>query len=148
MLRSILLSVLAVLLMTISSQAGNFEAGIIVGEPTGLCIKIWTGRTTAFDGAIAWSFLDEGAFHIHGDYLFHNFDLIDVSKGSLPFYYGLGGRIKTEDDTRLGARIPVGLEYRFANTPLDIFIEVVPILDIAPEMDFSFNAAIGIRFQF
>jgi hypothetical protein len=33
-------------------------------------------------------------------------------------------------------------------TPLDIFLEIVPILDLAPKVGFDFNGAIGIRYYF
>ena len=46
--------------------------GIILGEPTGISFKSWLSTTTAFDMAAAWSFVDEDALHLHGDYLVHN----------------------------------------------------------------------------
>lgn len=135
-------------LSTVSAQSKGVGLGLIVGEPTGISFKYWTGSTTAFDAALAWSFIDEGAFHIHGDYLFHNLTLISVPEGKLPFYYGIGARIKTANDARLGVRVPLGLAYLFQNAPIDIFLEVVPILDLTPKTDFSINAAIGARYFF
>jgi len=41
-----------------------------------------------------------------------------------------------------------GINYLFEGVPLDIFLELVPILDLAPEMGFDFNGAIGIRYFF
>jgi hypothetical protein len=134
--------------MNISAQSKGIGLGLIVGEPTGISFKYWTGSTTAFDAALAWSFIDEGAFHIHGDYIFHNMRLISVPEGTLPFYYGIGVRIKTSNDTRLGVRVPLGLAYLFNNAPIDIFLEVVPILDLTPKTDFSINAALGARYYF
>jgi hypothetical protein len=133
---------------TTLAQDKGTGLGIIVGEPTGVSFKYWTSSTTAFDAALAWSFVDEGAFHIHGDYIFHNFNLIRISGGKLPFYYGIGARIKTANKTRFGVRVPLGLAYIFFNAPVDIFFEVVPILDLAPKTDFKINAAIGARFFF
>jgi len=131
-----------------NAQSKGIGLGLIIGEPTGISFKYWTTSTTAFDAALAWSFIDEGAFHIHGDYLFHNFTLISVPKGKLPFYYGIGGRLKTAHDARFGIRVPLGLAYLFQNAPVDIFLEVVPILDLTPKTDFSINAAIGARYFF
>lgn len=130
------------------AQNKHVGVGIIVGEPTGLSFKYWTSSTTAFDAALAWSFIDGGAFHIHADYIFHNFNLIRISEGKLPFYYGIGGRIKTADKFRFGVRVPLGLAYMFNTAPVDIFLEVVPILDLAPKTDFKINAAIGARYFF
>jgi hypothetical protein len=130
------------------SQDRGTGVGIIVGEPTGFSFKHWTSNTTAFDAAIAWSFINEGAFHIHADYLLHSFNLINVPEGKLPFYYGIGGRLKTSDKTRLGVRVPLGLAYLFQTTPVDIFLEIVPILDFIPETYFRINAALGARYYF
>jgi len=135
-------------LSNINAQSKGIGLGLIIGEPTGISFKYWTGSTTAFDAALAWSFIDEGAFHIHGDYIFHNMRLISVPEGTLPFYYGIGARIKTANDTKLGVRVPLGLAYLFSNAPVDIFLEVVPILDLMPKTDFSINAAIGARYFF
>jgi len=135
-------------LSNINAQSKGIGLGLIIGEPTGISFKYWTGSTTAFDAALAWSFIDEGAFHIHGDYIFHNMRLISVPEGTLPFYYGIGARIKTANDTKLGVRVPLGLAYLFSNAPVDIFLEIVPILDFTPKTDFSINAAIGARYFF
>ncbi len=149
-IHTILLGVMLCFLssITVSAKAHNFGLGISVGEPTGLSGKLWTGNNTAIDGALAWSFGHEDAFHLHSDFLVHNYKWIKVSEGRLPVYYGIGGRIKMEDDSKVGVRIPVGLNYQFADAPLDIFLEIVPILEMVPATDFNMNAAIGIRFFF
>ncbi len=133
-----------------SNDHGNFGIGVILGEPTGLSAKMWTSENTAFDLGVAWSFSGNGHFHIHGDYLFHNFGLFDVSKGSLPLYFGIGARMLFRDnaDDKIGVRIPIGLEYFFDGVPLAVFGEVVPILDLAPSTEFDINGGLGIRFYF
>ena len=133
-----------------SYNHGNFGIGVILGEPTGLSAKMWTSKNTAFDLGVAWSFSGDGHFHIHGDYLFHNFGLFDVSKGSLPLYFGIGVRMLFRDnaDDKIGVRIPIGLEYFFDGVPLAVFGEVVPILDLAPSTEFDINGGLGIRFYF
>ena len=133
------------------AQEGRFGLGVIAGEPTGPCFKLWTSQRTAIDGAAAWSFAKNAGMHLHADYLFHNFDLIDIDKGRLPLYYGIGGRIRFGEgdrDDNIGVRIPVGLAYLVENVPLDVFFEIVPILDLAPETDLDFNAALGVRYFF
>jgi len=132
----------------IQAQNKGFGLGMIVGEPTGVSFKYWTGSNSAFDGALAWSFVDGGALHIHADYILHSFNLFPVPSGSLPLYYGIGARIKFLDDAGIGVRVPVGLAYLFSSTPIDIFFEIVPILDLTPKTDFKINAAIGGRYFF
>jgi hypothetical protein len=147
--RSILIGFVAVMILAGSAAAqGNFGMGIILGEPTGVSAKLWLTDRTAVDMAAAWSFSDEGAFHLHADYLLHNFDLINVNQGRLPVHFGIGARVKFEDKSKFGVRIPVGLTYIFDGAPIDIFFEIVPILDLIPDTEFEANAAIGARFFF
>ncbi|MCK4815689.1 hypothetical protein KA005_07965 [bacterium] len=129
-------------------QESGFGLGVIVGEPTGLSWKFWTGSVTAVDGAAAWSFADKSALHLHADLIFHDFTRIYVEKGKFPLYFGFGGRIKLEKKSRIGIRIPLGITYIPERLPLDMFLEIVPILDLVPGTEFDFNAAIGIRYFF
>ncbi|MDI6808326.1 MAG: DUF3996 domain-containing protein [Candidatus Eisenbacteria bacterium] len=131
--------------------------GVIVGEPTGISIKTWISGTRAVDGAAAWSLSENEAFQFHADYLIHNFTLLKLkeSEGRLPVYYGVGARIRlnngdgaNDGNASVGVRIPFGIAYMFARHPIDIFLEVVPILDVAPDTDFDINAAIGARYYF
>lgn len=129
---------------------GPFGLGIIIGEPTGVNGKLRLNKSNAIDGAVAWSLSGNNSFHIHGDYLYHNYSLIKVEKGELPFYFGVGGRVKFREnaDDDVGIRFPVGLAYEFADAPFDIFGEIVPILDLAPDTDFDLEGALGARFFF
>ena len=134
---------------TTVAQDRGFGLGIIVGEPTGLSFKKWSGDTTAIGGAIAWSFGKKNELHLHGDYLVHNFDVFQVEKEKLALYHGIGGRIKIiKDKSRVGVRIPLGINYIFEKASLDIFLEFVPLLDLVPSTNFELNGAIGIRYFF
>ena len=141
----ILMLVLIITFGTTYGQ-GKFGLGIILGEPTGISAKVWMSGATAIDGAVAWSFANESAFHIHADFLIHNFD---VFSKVVPLYYGIGGRIKFRDnETRLGVRIPVGVAYDIPSTQIDLFLEIVPLLNLNPSTSFTLNGAIGGRFYF
>jgi len=135
-----------------AAQSRDFGLGFVVGEPTGISAKAWQTRTTAFDFALAWSFSNDDALHFHADYLRHRFRVIEVSRGQLPIYYGIGGRLRFHDrgteDVEFGIRFPVGLDYLFARDPIDIFFELVPILDLVEETDFELNASLGARYWF
>lgn len=133
---------------SLSAQERGFGLGVFLGEPTGLCLKSWTGPRTAWAAAAAWSFGNEDSLHVHFDYLFHNFRLIKTEREPLPFYYGVGIRIKDDRDVRIGVRIPIGINYMFKNAPLDIFLEFVPVFDVIPATDLFFNGGVGIRFFF
>jgi len=131
-----------------AAQDSGTGLGVLLGDPSGLSIKSWTGEAAAVDLTLAWSFVGEGAFHVHADYLLHRFGLFDVRKGDLVLYYGIGARLKAEKKNRLGVRIPVGLTYLFQDEPLEIFVELGPILDLAPGTEFRMTGGIGVRYYF
>jgi len=134
--------------------------GIIIGEPTGLSLKKWIDEEHAFDAGVAWSFSGNNSLHFHADYLVHRFGVLQSLDlpGRSAFYFGLGGRIKLAEDqkgqfendqqVRLGIRVPLGIFYKIADAPIDLFVEVVPVLDLIPDTDIGLNAAIGARFYF
>jgi hypothetical protein len=127
----------------------RFGVGVMVGEPTGLSLKYWLNETWAIDGGIASSFHRDTGLQLHSDALWHAFDLFDVSEGRLPLYLGVGGRVKFRDgDDVFGIRVPIGISYMFDHRPIDVFLEVAPILDLAPSVRGDFNVALGARFWF
>lgn len=126
------------------SRHGNTELGVILGEPTGLSLKLWQSDRSAYDAAVAWSFGDNESVHVHADYLRHNW--LDVDNGSLALYYGIGARALFSNNSRMGARIPVGLQYILPSTRLSLFFEVAPTFDVIPETRFGVNGGLGIRF--
>ncbi len=130
-------------------DAGDFEIGILLGEPTGLSAKYWTAWNGAIDFGAAWSFQGKGHFHLHADYLFHNFGIFNVTNGDLPLYFGIGGRVRLqEDNSRIGLRVVIGIEYIFDGHPFSLFFEVAPIVDIAPETEADLNGGLGVRYIF
>ena len=139
----------AFLLFSISlfSQDSGFGLGVIVGEPTGLSAKMWTSERTAIDAGLAWSFIGAGYLHLHADVLAHSFAL-DVDRGQLPLYIGLGGKILMANNPEVGVRVPLGIAYLFDAAPLDIFLEIVPVLDLIPATIFNLQGGAGIRFYF
>lgn len=156
---------LALLLSTLmKAQSSGFGAGIIIGEPTGVSVKGWISADRAIDGGLAWSLRGASYFSIHADYLFHNMELIKLNKGRLPLYYGPGARIRTWSGNRywdrgrwydyegsrasLGVRFPVGLDYLPDNSPVDIFLEIAPCLDLLPATSFDVEGGIGVRYWF
>ena len=154
MTRFLIISALLLILIPGIAAAGSNKSGlgvgIIAGEPTGIGAKYWLGSNTALQGAVAWSTSSNSNLHLHLDYIVHRWNLIDVSSGSMPLYFGVGGRIKFRENQGddIGIRVPIGLAYMFADDPFDLFLEVVPILDLSPDTELGFNAAVGGRWFF
>lgn len=131
------------------APAASIGVGVIAGEPTGLSVKAWLDERHAVDLGVGWS-LTRSAVHIHVDYLWHEFDLLRPGGGSrLPLYFGVGGRFTSGDTghlAELGVRAPVGVSWIPAKVPLDLFVEVAPVLNLFPDSALSVSAAIGLRY--
>lgn len=151
-MRLLLIAVAAVLALPVAgpcSQRVGF--GIMAGEPTGISVKAWSSGTTAVAGAAGWSLRKGDWLYLHCDYLLHRYELdAPELEGSLPYYYGLGGRVLLREgaDSRVGIRIPLGIDYVSESGRFDIFFEIAPILDVIPETSFAFSGGAGIRFYF
>jgi len=129
--------------------ASDVGLGIRLGEPTGFDGKFWLGSNSAVDVAASWSLDENDAFQVNSDYLHHDYSLFDVDDGALGLYYGIGGRILLRDrgDDRLGVRVPVGLSYFFPSRRVELFAEVAPTVDVAPDTDGDLQGGIGVHFS-
>jgi len=132
-----------------SLYANEFSLGIAAISPTGLSAKFWLSDKHAIDLFGSWSF-NSDKFNFHFDYLIHNFDLLKVDENPMAFYYGVGARIKDEDeeDLIIGVRMPFGITYLMSQVPVDVFGEVAPRVNIVPSTNFGLDVMIGIRYRF
>ncbi|MDH3601424.1 MAG: hypothetical protein OEU26_17570 [Candidatus Tectomicrobia bacterium] len=131
------------------TEPGKFELGVIGGDPLGVSAKLWLTPTRAIDAGVGWTLIgDDTNLQLHADYLFHNFDLVKVDKGSLPVYSGLGTRFRFGEDSRFGIRVPIGAQYITASRTFSLFLEVAPIISFIPEAEVDLNVGLGIRFFF
>ena len=131
------------------AQERGFGLGVIIGEPTGISAKLWTSPVNAFDFAIGWSTRKGSQTDFHMDYLWHSFEAIHSSE-RFPLYYGFGGRIITGagNDASVAIRGVFGITWMPHNTPIDIFLEVAPTLQLTSSTGLSIDAGIGARFYF
>lgn len=131
-------------------QSKGFGLGFIVGEPTGIAAKYWTSSQNALDFALGYSFARKyNRFRIHIDYVWHNENLIRSAE-RFPVYYGIGGKFQAYDseNSSLGVRGVLGIMWYPRRVPIDIFLEVAPVLRLVPATDFDIDAALGARFFF
>jgi len=127
-----------------SAQAGGTGLGVVLGEPTGITARFMRGGNN-FQVHGAWSFTDDAALQLSGDYL--RSGRIDMEP-MMPFYFGVGVLLKFASKSEVGIRVPVGLNYFFKGDPFEVFGELVPILQVIPKTEFDFNAAVGVRYYF
>ncbi|HEY6951176.1 MAG TPA: hypothetical protein VI758_02145 [Bacteroidota bacterium] len=147
------LCLLSLVLATASrAQDRGFGIGVIIGDPTGISAKLWTSQSNAAQFALAWRSADPflgTRVSFSGDYLWHSFDVIRATE-RFPVYYGVGGVIASGGryDAALGFRGVFGIDWLSMHAPIDVFLQVVPVLVLAPSTDFEIGAGIGIRFFF
>jgi len=144
-----------------TAQERSFGLGVIIGEPTGISAKLWTSPTNAFDFGLGWSIEGnsfsknegegngESRLHFHMDYLWHAFNAIK-SEERFPIYYGIGGRVNTGGgfSTSVAVRGVIGIAWMPRETPIDIFFELAPALQLSPSTGFVIDAGIGARYFF
>ena len=142
----------------------TFGLGLELGAPTGINGKYFLSSDRALDFGIGdlYTYYNRSGLHLYGDYLFHPVSLASAEAFELPFYVGVGARFwdfgyrNANNDVSafaIGIRVPIGVSFDFNNVPLDIFIQVVPVLDFfsgyAPHTVFiDFDASVGVRYWF
>ena len=153
--------ILLVAVQTSMAQERKFGLGIIIGEPSGLSAKLWTSEVNAFDFGLGWSIGGDrisrydGSYnggsrvHMHMDYLWHSFDAIH-SEERFPLYYGIGGRINSGAGYNSSAAVRgvIGVAWMPRQTPIDIFLELVPSLQLTSSTGFAIDAGLGARYFF
>jgi hypothetical protein len=83
------------------------------------------------------------------DYLWHSFNAISSSE-RFPLYYGLGARFNSGGgyEESIGIRGVFGIAWFPHATPIDIFVELVPVLQITSSTGLGIDAGLGIRYFF
>lgn len=139
----------------VQASEDKFGIGVIAGSPTGVTIKNWLDKKAAIDMAIDWSTSGTDKFYLQADYLLHDYSLLQPKdiKGKIAVYYGLGVFFQLVDNTQgvddiVGLRLPVGLSYFIPKSPVEIFVEIIPLLVVSPDSDFDVESAIGARYYF
>lgn len=131
---------------------GLFELGVYLGQPSGLSAKYYINQKNAIDGIAAWGFGVAGAGYmvIAVDYLFNFPNVVKIEKETFPLYVGPGAimNINLGGTITLGARVPFGALYIFRGAPIEISLEVVPVLYLFPVTSFSGMGGIGLRYCF
>jgi len=137
-------------------EKGTIGVGIVVGEPVGICGRLYLKDDQAIQAAVGAGFLG-GGIQIHADYAFHPYILQTRETFVLATYVGPGLRIAQHSDGRddsyfaFGVRGVGGLLFDFKN-PLDAFFEIAGVLEYGfadgEGVGLSFNAGAGVRYYF
>jgi len=134
----------------LSAQSSGIGVGLRLGDPTGLGVKLMNQSEHSLNLAAAWGLGEEAAPVLQGDYVLYNYSLLNLEfgAGTMPLYYGLGAHVRLADNTGVGIRVPVGLDFKLNSMPLDILFELVPTLALAPSTDFEIHGGLGVHYFF
>jgi hypothetical protein len=136
---------LLILSATLPAQDRGLGLGLVLGSPTGFSAKYWTARDEAMQFGVGWvAMRKDNGTAISFDYIWHSFDAIRASE-RFPLFYGFGAQMV---GSSLGIRGVFGLGWHSRKTPVDIFIQVGPIIQLTDNSGLYFDAAVGVRYFF
>ncbi|MCK4642689.1 hypothetical protein KAU32_03535 [bacterium] len=154
------LTIFAVILFAASASAGNLSAGIFLGYPNALVLRMDMSEASAVDGYIGW---DWAGLYLAGDFVIKK-DLV-LENITLKLYYGGGAfltlhSIRTwewagtsyqwvsESTIHVGVRAKVGVSYFLPDMPIELFIEIGPGITFVPGFHITGIGGVGARYIF
>jgi len=152
-----LLALAAMLLVAVNVNAQQYNTGVGLrgGLPSGITVKHFFAQKSAVEGILSFGW---GGIGITGLYQLHN-SIPDVQ--GLYWYYGGGAHFATAnadkhnpfdsssgDEIFLGADGVLGLEYTFKDAPINISLDILPILNLIESPGIWFNAGLSVRYTF
>lgn len=150
------------------SALSGVGIGLQVGTPTALTFKFGAQGNADIVLGVGAGIGYRGNFfglHLHGDYLFTIASLINNADLHLSAYVGPGLFITLFNANAygfgfgyyyvgnyalfgFGARLPLGVNLRFAAAPIEVYLELDPMLLVFPGLDFGIGASLGFRWFF
>ncbi len=137
----------------------RFGFGFILGDPTGISWKYRMDRLHALDGAIGFSPFDRPRIHV--DYLWLSHPFRDQN---FALHYGVGAAVGFGNATEavftrhgdgyithsttlgFGLRVPFGVDYAIPRSPVELFLEIAPLVVVTPSGGFGVDFGLGVRF--
>jgi hypothetical protein len=138
-----------------AQQSYKTGLGLRGGYPSGITVNHFIAKSTAIEGVVSFGW---GGFGVTGLYKIYN-TIPDL--GGTKWYYGFGAHLATANASKknpwssdpggkmfIGADGIIGAEYVFADAPISLSLDVLPILNIIEDTYLWFNAGISIRYTF
>ncbi len=142
MMKTGIVLLLVVLLACGSAAAAQTSIGLeyALEETVGMSLKTSTGDDSAKVLGIAWSFREPKMARFHFDSLTY------VSQSR---YYGVGlgvGYTQSEGIGNARIRFSIGFEKSIPMSPITLFFELVPLLELMPASAVNVSFTVGVRF--
>lgn len=150
MIKKFLLLLFILAIFKFDVHANNvFGAGIYIGSPTGIKVKMNLNKTNALSSVVAWD-INQSQMYVSVDYSYNFIYTIKNENTTLPIflYTGPGIRVMASNNAKVGIKFTGGAGFKFSDIPLEFFLEVSPILDVFPATELGLNAGIGFILYF
>lgn len=127
----------------------GFGVGFVLGTPSGLSLSLPLGSANAVNAVLGYNLGDAANLQVQGDYVWIRENVLPVESGRISVYYGPGAfAIVGRDASAAGIRAVVGIDYRFADVPVQTFLEVGPGINVIPDTEAELGAGLGVRYYF
>jgi len=134
------------------TPSSGISIGIVIGDPTGLSLKFWgIGQNSALQVNIGGGgFVAPADLSVSGSLLFH---ALLTRETPINGYLGVGAfaginQGRRSDEAVFGILVPLGLEFILSEVPLDLFIEVPPVIGFTTNGDVRAGLTFGIGLRF
>jgi len=140
-----------------NAQNKNFGFGFVLGDPTGFSFKFGLGGNNAISAVLGGSSF--GTPRIGADYLWYynsfNSSIVELYFGpgaalgfghSHEWYWHDDNKYYEHNDLSLGARMIIGINVVPPRTPLEIYLELGPMIEVVPDFHSDVEVGLGVRF--
>lgn len=131
----------------------GFGVGVVLGLPMGVTFA-YKPQLLGFFGqaTVGWEFTT-GTLAVQADaaYTFVTLHSKEIEAFSFPFYVGVGPRLRLLTATSayappvFGVRVPIGLGFYHDGVPIEGFLELTPVVGLAPRPRAAFDVVLGGR---
>ena len=102
---------------------GNVGVGAGIGAPTAISLEVAPVPWSAFELALGMPTINEDNVYAH---LVYKLDIVTLAYSRsvvVPLYLGAGAFVHDHGYTDWGARLPLGVNFDFQRTPVQLFAE-------------------------
>ncbi len=128
-------------------ERGQFGVGPVLGVPFGATGKYWFSEREAVQSHLGVS---DGDLSFATDYLLHFDEVLPRKRPDMkvPLYAGVGLKYKAERRDFFGLRFVGGAALYDKERRWELFLEVAPVVRLAPSEGAAFDGAVGLRRYF
>lgn len=148
------LALLLISFFVLTAESKNVGLGVVLGSEGPITAKFFLSPSKSIQTHFG---SNDGMIEFYADYLWEKQKAFQVEGQTLNFYAGVGAAIvgdeenkngRKEKDTYIGARVPLGLNFRILENQLELFTEIAPGILVSPETETFVSFGLGARWFF